>query len=516
MTVLTCLLTVLLLLMAMPPVSQANTGNEVFRFHVPNEPSSLDPSRWSSTDANYLFHNLYRGLYRYDSRQRLIPEGARECTRPDPLRVICTLNPDFKWSDGVFVEAQHYVLAFRHLVAPGSKSLGVELLQNVVGAMDAYSGKASATQLGVHAQSSQRLEFRLLKPDPDFLYKLTSPILVPIRSESFPDRTRAGQHVYNGPYRLDNWEIGKRLRLSSNSHYTRGRDRRPPIEVLVIDEDATALALYERGGPSGGLSFLRRLPTGLIAKYKGRSDFKQIPMARFDYIGFGPELKGLPKMRQALSLAMDFDELRRIYDALGRPGCPGLPEEIMAETPCLNMNERAAKAAWAQVPAKFREKRWTYAFSGLGGDDIKKGAEWAQQQWRQRLGARVDLAQTEQTLFLSQLREKAPAIFRKGVGLDRPTCLAALETFSPGGAENFLSLDLPEYNEILAQLSRASTVAESRKLCTRGIRVLIKDHWLIPLGRIHFTLLASPRFRGWDLNEMNQLDLAELSPVASK
>lgn len=488
------------------PSALAKSPPDIFRFHVSSEPASLDPSRLESSEANYLFHNLYRGLYRWSSSAGLVADGARECSRPEQLRIVCTLDPAATWSDGVGVEAEHYVRAFRHLVAPTSKSLGVELLGNVVGALEAFSGKMPVTRLGVTALGRHRLEIRLKRPDPDFLYKLTSPLLVPIRSERFPERDQAAQHIYNGPYQIEAWEIGKRIRLRPNPRYLRGAKTRPKAEVLIIDEDATALTLYE----NGRLTFLRRLPSALIAKYKARPDFKQVPVARFDYIGFGPEMKTQPRAREALALSLDFEELRRVYDALGVPGCPSLPEHYMDEVPCLRLDAARAKRAWSEVPREFRDKRRVFAFSKLGGDDTKKAAEWAQQQWSRRLEARVDLQQTEQALFLRTLRESAPPIFRKGVGLDRPTCLAALETFAAGGAENFLRLEIPAYQGIIERLHRATTEMERKRLCTEGIRLLIADHWLIPLGRIHFSLLASPAFTGWTLNDMNQLDLAEL------
>lgn len=482
------------------------SGEDVFRFHVPNEPSTLDPARMPSTDANYLFHNLYRGLYRWTSGQKLVPEGATECVRTEPLKIICTLRSDAKWSNGQDIVADDYVRAFRHLVSPASRNLGVELLQNVVGVMESFSGRQAPEKIGVKALAKRRLEIRLLKPDPDFIYKLTSPLLVPIASTQFPERKNSSRQLFSGPYKIERWETGKKVRMIPNPYYKRGFATRPTVEVFFVDEDSTALTLYEEGR----LSFLRRLPTAFVRKYKARPDFKQIPMARFDYVGFGPALKDQPQLRKALALSLKFDELRMIYDALGIPGCPSLPEEYMTEIPCHSLNEKEAKAAWDSLSPEAKTARYTLAFSKLGGDDIKKGAEWLQQQWRKRLNAKIDLEQTEQGVYLEKLRENAPPLFRKGVGLDRPTCLAALETFAPGGSENFIQLNLPEYNKVIEKLGVAKSASEMKALCTEGVRILVDGHWIIPLGRIHFRLLAKPKYQGWELNEMNQLDLAEL------
>ncbi len=489
----------------------------VFRYHLANEPQSLDPARLTSTDASYFFNNIMRGLYSYSNERGLEAEGAESCHFVTPLRLECKLAQTF-WSDGSEVVADDYVRAFRRLLSAGGKNPSVELLKNLKNALQVHQGKLPPAELGMQAVGKDRLIFEFEKPDPDFLYKLTTSVLVPTKIDSYPERGKVEGLYFNGPYRVVQWTLGSRLHLEPNPYYKRGNPERPRVEILVnLDDEQTALNLYEQKT----LTFLRRLPTTYIPKYKGRSDFHQIPLARFDYIGFGAELKDHPKLRSALAHGADYRELQIIYDALGIPGCPSLPEELAEEMPCVRFDLERAKRDLAEVPAEVRKKRFKLYFSKSGGDDIKKGMEWFQEQWKKNLGIQVDLHQTEQGVYLALLREKPPAIFRKGVGLERPTCLAALETFAVDGAENFLRLNDPKYErliESLALISRPDTFGRTtkpptpkmKKLCTEALRHLLDQNVLIPLGRIHFTILADTRFKGWSLNEMNQLDLAHL------
>jgi oligopeptide transport system substrate-binding protein len=50
----------------------------------------------------------------------------------------------------------------------------------------------------------------------------------------------------------------------------------------------------------------------------------------------------------------------------------------------------------------------------------------------------------------------------------------------------------------------------AKKLCTDAIHILADENWIVPLGEIHFSLLVSPKFTGWKLNSLNQLDLTGL------
>ncbi len=515
-----------------PTASQSAPPDEpaVFRFHMASEPSSFNPAQFGTTEASYFFNAVYEGLFRYQTGRGLISAGATKCVFKNPLLLICDLNPNARWSDGSKIVAADYVRAFHNLLGPGAKAPGAEALRNIKGAQASFAGHRAVTEIGVRAPDPLRLEFTFATPDPDFLFKTTSPLLAPIKSTSFPDRAQAPSLVVNGPYMIERWEIGKKIRLKPNPYYatsTRAKNKKqgtgfnppfnllsnppssvakPPVEILFVDEDETALSLYDQGI----LTFLRRLPTSLIEKYQTRPDFLQVQIARFDYIGFGSALKDQPQLRRALSHALDFKELQRVLRSQGLPGCPALPDTYFKEVPCLSFDLQVARVALSKVPTEVQKRRWTLEFSKLGGDDNKKTAEWMQAQWKKNLDITIDLQQVEQSGFLHHLRENPPPLFRKGVGLERPTCLAALETFAPDGTENFLRISSPQFSKILQQLGHAESEAEKKRLCTKGTRFLIDENYLIPLGQIRFSFLVQTRFKGWHLNELNQLDLTDL------
>src|SRR6202034_2535306 len=114
---------------------------------------------------------------------------------------------------------------------------------------------------------------------------------------------------------------------------------------------------------------------------------------------------------------------------LGAPGCPGLGEPFLdPEGHCIGF--APGQSHLSLKPIKFM-------FSELGGDDIRRAAEWFQAQWRDNLGSTVNLRSMEQKQYLSLLSKDPPDAFRTGVAINRPTCLAALERFKRGSVENF-------------------------------------------------------------------------------
>jgi oligopeptide transport system substrate-binding protein len=359
--------------------------------------------------------------------------------------------------------------------------------------------------LGIEALSDSKLEFVFSENDPEFEYKLIHPALSPLPPGGYLPPAKSAKQICSGPYRIAEWTRKSHVRLEPNAHYPSAH-RRPAVEAWFVDDDTTALRLYE----SDKLDFLRRLTATEIPRYKKSPQFHQIPMARFDYVGFGPELRDQGKLREALSEGIDFKSFLKIFDTQSPPGCPSLPARMLDRVHCQKPDFKKARTLLKELKKPISLE---FHFSQMGGDDIARQAEWFQGQWKDHLGLKIGLIPAEQGLYVRRLRADPPAVFRKGVSLDRPTCTAALEIFLKDNPENYLKLDDKKYERLVRETREAKTASLKKTACRRAVDYLMDRHLLIPLGEMYFTVLAKPRFAGWDLNELNQLDLSELHPV---
>ena len=222
----------------------SHAATENFRFHLNSEPKSLDPAQVSLGDSvGYFFQNIYQGLYVYH-QEKLTPLGAKSC-KWQSLILTCELNPEFKWSDGRVVTASEYVSAFQHLLSFKSKNSILRILKNLKNASKVFAGELPANQLGVKALSAQLLQFEFEIADPEFLYKLTSPLTAPIRNQKFPDEKDASQLLVTGPYKIESWVKTKRILLIENPNYLHFVKNKPKVEIFFVDDDQTALTLYD-------------------------------------------------------------------------------------------------------------------------------------------------------------------------------------------------------------------------------------------------------------------------------
>lgn len=500
----------LVLLFGSTVFGAGETPAPTFRLHLSNEPSQLDPHLQKSSASSYLLQNLYRNIFIYDNKQGLAPDLGESCKRDGPLVLVCKLKKNLQWSDGTPLTSSDFLKAYQRILDPKFAAPRADMLFKIKNAPAIYKGQKKIESLGITAPDATTLRFEFEEKDPDFEYNLASFLLAPVKNTLKPGQ-KVSELVVSGPYKLIDWLPGQKIQLINNTNYKNGNAaKRPLVEFLFINEDGVALQLYEKNE----LSFLRRLPTLYIPKFKSRPDFYWIPVVRFDYIGFGPELKDNPKVREALAKSLNYPELQKIFSSEGTPGCPGIPSAWTTEELCYKLNASSAKKLLAEdkkVPANMK-----LMYSSLGGEDHRRATEWMQAQWQKNLGLKVQLVLRENKVFVSELQQNPTALFRKGVAPDRPTCLATLETFADWSPENYIQMKDPEYQVILKKLGEATKPEEQRKICTEGVHYLMDRYLLIPLGEIHFAMMAKKTFSGWKLNSMNQLDLADLSAPTSQ
>lgn len=482
----------------------AASQSPVFKFGLLSEPHSLDPQSTSTLGGNYLFQNLYRGLYSYNSRRGLVKAGAKSCERSKD-ELTCKLNSAHHWSDGTQIKASDYVRSFRHLIDPSTRSPQVELILSLKNAKEILSGKLPPARLGVTAVDDSTLKFEFAYDDPEFEFKLINPSLSPRPASGILEREQSPKMLFSGPYKVESWMPGHYVRAVANTNYgLPSNPKRPPFEALFLEDDTASLDLYEHGE----LSFLRRLPLNEVPRFRSRKDFIRKPMARWDYMGFGPELKDHPNLREALALSMDYAGFNKLFENKSPPGCPGLNPKLMDRTRCLKFDPARAKKLLRQEKNIPPLTLW---YSQMGGDDLTRMAEWIQGQWKKNLGLTVELKSEEQLVYLRHLRANAPTIFLKGIGLDRPTCLAAMELFSQEQPENYIHYNDAGFEKRLQALRAAKTDSTRKVACRKAVEYFRDSYRSVAFGQRYFFILVGPEFTGWDLNEVNQLDLSELS-----
>ncbi len=465
--------------------SPTTLAPQIFRVNQTEAPKTLDPHRLRSSSGGFLNQQLYRNFFIYDDKKSYVPELGEACVKKG-LKWTCTLKKDLTWSSGLKITAQDFVQSYRRILTLPSPR--ADLLFNLNNAKEVFEQKKKPEYLGVKAIGTRIIEFTWAVDSPDNDLILMSPLFVPLPLGEFK------KDVFSGPYQLSD-QNNQRIRLSPNRQYFK-KNSRPSVEFQLFEENLAVKAFEKKQ-----IEFLRKVPTAQIPAFKDKPEFHWYSVLRLDSIGFGPELKDQLELRKSLTESLQFEELQGLFHSPGKVGCPGLSESMSDEV-CYKGSAKIATPL-TDVPAL------TFTYSTLGGDDHRRLAEWLQSQWQKNLKVSVALQPLENKIFQDLMEKKPTALFRKGLNLENPTCYNALQIFTSEHPDNFIQFKSKKYDGLVQKLKVASQKAK-RKICTQALKVLMDSYVMIPTGRIHFAVLASPQWIDWRLNELNHLDLSEL------
>lgn len=464
--------------------------NKKFRLSLPQEPSSLDHVMQRSPGSSYFFTLINRNLFKLDKNLKPQPDLATKCWYKTKLNFICELNKNNKWSDGTPITSEHFLKTYTHMLASDTMAPRKDFLYFIKNAKEIVENKKELKDLGVAAPTPSRLEFTLSEETQELEFILCLDILAPTYAVPIPSIENFKDLKTSGPYKITEWKKNAKITLTPIDQVS-AKSQKPEVEIKIVSDEIAVLNLFEQNE----LDLVQRVPTLFIPQFSKRADFIQIPVYRFDYLGFGPQLKKDLALRKFLITSTDFSGMQKIFNSPGSPGCTSLSKELMGDTIC-----------YPYIPTKEQfiyENPIHIWLSRSAGDDSKRGLEWLQDQWRKKLSLnKIEISLKEPKTFTSEVMSNPPELFRRGIGLEIPTCRNAILVFTSGHYENFIKYSNPKFDQIVSSLK---TQPNNKTLCRKAINMLMDDYVIIPLGEFYFSMLKRPGFETVNINRLNQL-----------
>ncbi|MDT8449556.1 MAG: peptide ABC transporter substrate-binding protein, partial [Wenzhouxiangellaceae bacterium] len=382
--------------LALCSVRPAAGAEQVIHRGLGPAPGTLDIHRAQGISAFNLLRDLHEGLLTRDAGGRPVAAIARRWhVSGDGREWTFDFDPDARWSDGQPITADDFVRGFESARDPATASPTARWLAPVV---------------DIAAIAPDRLRIRLERRVPWFDELLTLPVAFP-----WPDGGRA---VYSGAFVLERETPGARFELARNRHFRAAGDVGPDRVVWHVTEDPSAeLARFR----TGELHVTETVPPGrldwLDAELGGA--LRVAPYLGSFYLAFNlsrPPFAGRPKVREALSLAIDRDILvdrvlgtgERPAWRLVPPGMPGWPPAGHEAQPGIAHMERAERIERA---------RELYRAAGFGRDrplelELRFNSSLSHRRlavavaamWKQYLGVRTRLVNEEWKVFVTNRR----------------------------------------------------------------------------------------------------------------
>jgi len=499
--------------------NDAPESGVVLQRGLPTDPESLDPHKARSTQAAEVLRDLGEGLLAYSPTGELVPAAAEHWeVSADGLNYTFRLRAEARWSNGDPVTAEHFVFGLRRLVTPATGAFYANMLAAVVNAPEIVSGKVSPEMLGVEAPDAQTLIIRLARPTPYLLSLLTHPSTFPLPPslvEKHGDGfARPGKLLSNGAYVLKAWVPGSVLALRRNEHYwNNAQTALDGVNYHVVVQDAAELNRYR----AGELHVTSTVPPDNFAELKTQfgTELHVAPYLGIYYYGFNlsrPPFKDNPELRQALSMAVDREQLAAKVTGRGEaPAFSWVPPGVASYEPTLlsfallSRDERETLARRLYKEAGYSEARpLRIELRYNTSDTNKKIAVAIQSMWREVLGVQTTLINEEFQVLLANMRDaEVTQVFRSSWMGDYNDAYTFLSVLQAGSAANMPRYANDEYESLLQRAANQLDAGRRRLYLEEAERVMLADHPVIPLYFYVSKHLVSPMVGGWGDNVLD-------------
>ena len=300
--------------------SETRKQGGILRLARPTDPKTLDQALMSTREDGLLSCLVHLPLLDVIGGTNLVRCAAESWSASADQRVFTIhLRPGVKFSSGREVQSSDYVYALERILDPATGSQQASL-GDIRGAKAFIAGKTNHLA-GIIALSPRAMRVELEHPDATFPYNLWC--------TAMPREAIVGQGdhygirpVCTGPYMVESWVRGARLKLTRNPYY-RGPEPQhlDGVDVLIGGDETTHLMMFERGeldiANITGEGIPRPSFHRLSRDPRWRDMIERAPLFYTHFISLNNEIPPLTNIlvRRAINHAIDRD--RRMHVALG-------------------------------------------------------------------------------------------------------------------------------------------------------------------------------------------------------
>ena len=501
--------------------SNVESGARLGILHLGNgdEPRELDPHVVTGHIEANLCRALLEGLLSHDPENLRVAPGVARVWQvsEDGKTYSFQLREDASWSNGDPVTAADFIFSWRRALSPALGNNYAYMLYYIRNAERFHRGELTDfSAVGVSAPDDLTLVVELENPTPFFLQLLTHTSYYPVHRatiEAFgaPDErgtrwTRPGNHVGNGPFKLREWTLNRRIVVEKNEHYWDADTVSLQQIVFYPVQNATT---EERMFRAGQLHVTSSIPTDKIERYLRQQpgSLQMSPFFSTYYYVFNTTVAPLDqvKVRQALALAIDRQQITEKITKAGELPASGYTPPLNGYQANTELRYDAARArtllAEAGYPngAGFPPIELMYNTS----EGHRRIAIAIQQMWKSNLNIEVTLTNQDWKVYLDKRDAGDYQIARAGWIGDYLDPNTFLDMYTSNSGNNDAGWSNPRYDALIAQAGATLDRAQRFALFREAEAILTTELPVMPIYTYVNKALVAPEVRGWHPNVLD-------------
>ena len=360
-------------------------------------PSRLNPILATDSSSSEIAGFIFNGLVKYDKdNATIIGDLASSFYFKDDKTLIFKLKKNVTWHDGESFDAKDVVFTYKVLISTkisSPYSAGFRFVKDVK-ALDDYTVEVTYKQVYFKA-----LETWMMGILPKHILKDEQNLM----NSSFNTAP-----IGTGPYKLYQLEHSKNIILRAYDDYFEGRAKIDEISFHVIADAMTRFLMLKSGkldiGSVDPMQYERQLTPAFFSDF----NIYEKTTHSYTYLGFNLRIEKFknPKVRQALSLAIDRDEIMKILFFNHAQVCTGpfLPSSIAFNEDVKAPTKDIQKAKQLLFEAGYDAKHpFTFEIVTSNSNSIRPYAAEILQHQLKKVGVIVNLRVMEWQAFLNMV-----------------------------------------------------------------------------------------------------------------
>lgn len=299
-------------------------GSSTFVYALNNDATDLDPQTGiDSQSLTVTGRKVYETLVTTDKENKIVAGLATEWKQINPTTLEFTLRKGVKFHDGTDFNAQAVKATFDRLLDKEKPKTRRVMFTPVV---------------EVKVIGDDKVQFITDKPFSSLLLHLTHPagsIISPkaIEEDKAEKKSLKMNPVGTGPLKFENWTKGESVTLIRNDQYWGPKMSVEKVIFKTVKEDATRMAMIK----TGEIQAAEAVPVTDADRLSKEPDMNLVKSLsyRVEFIAMNTSQAPFnnPKVREAVSLALDFDAIYKgVFSGSGKKDVSTLGPDVFGYT----------------------------------------------------------------------------------------------------------------------------------------------------------------------------------------
>lgn len=489
-----------------------------------HDPHTLDPRKGSDPVASTVHFTLFEGLTRMNEQSTHEPSVAKSIEVTDDGLIYTFHLRKAHWSNGDPVIAEDFAYAWRTILDPNFPAPNAHLLFPIKNAEKVKNGEKDSCSLGIDTLDDMTLQITLERPTPYFTDLTSFCVLFPVPSKIAKRNPRwadtlGTDFVTNGAYVLDEWKLSNQLVFKKNDHFwDRDHVKLDKISAVIIDNETTALGMFEQGELDFMGSFLANIQTEWIPELKKKYQLDYRPLGATKFTTFNTQ--NFPfnnvNIRKAFAYAIDRQSLVNDVTQSEEEPAYGFVAPIMKGGLTRTFLEEASQQKAQAYLQKGLEELGLKNASELGELRYdyytnvmeKRLAQALQQQWVKTLGVNVRLNESEFNVMMERLNKHNYQFGQFMYVAQYNDVMNILDRFKiQSNLKNYPVWENPEYIRLLEDSAYVQDRQKRLEVLEKAEAIMAEEMPLAPIYHWGNLTITHPRVHNFFISPVGSIHL---------